>query len=157
MAATNPPPTASPSEPRYRDRRSGCTLPTLSYTECVRSSPNTRGRSGGCRSHWQLIHRSMCWNQRCLESKRRIRSIHRKKRTEWKSRRELNRKRRTSEKLYVRHVLFRSHLVSLCLQFSHLILDHSGPLLVHVTVQGQLLHLEAKRLFLIHKLKRNKK
>lgn len=44
------------------------------------------------------------------------------------------------------------HLVSLCLQLSHLVLDHSILLLVHVTVQGQLLHLQAQALLLIQEL-----
>lgn len=44
------------------------------------------------------------------------------------------------------------YLVSLCLQLSHLVLDHSVLLLVHVTVQGQLLHLEAQALLLIQEL-----
>lgn len=44
------------------------------------------------------------------------------------------------------------HLVSLCLQLSHLVLDHSVLLLVHVTVQGQLLHLQAQALLLIQEL-----
>lgn len=44
------------------------------------------------------------------------------------------------------------YLVSLCLQLFHLVLDHSDLLLVHVTVQGQLLHLEAQALFLLQEL-----
>lgn len=44
------------------------------------------------------------------------------------------------------------YLVSLCLQLFHLVLDHCVLLLVHVTVQGQLLHLEAQALLLIQEL-----
>lgn len=47
------------------------------------------------------------------------------------------------------------YLVSLCLQLSHLVLDHSALLLVHVTVQSQLLHLEAQALLLIQELNGN--
>lgn len=48
-----------------------------------------------------------------------------------------------------------AYLVSLRLQLSHLVLDHSALLLVHVTVEGQLLHLKAQTLLLIQELKRN--
>lgn len=43
----------------------------------------------------------------------------------------------------------RPYLVSLCLQLSHLALDYGALLLVHFTVQSQLLHLEAQALLLI--------
>lgn len=44
------------------------------------------------------------------------------------------------------------YLVSLCLQLSHLVLDHGVLLLVQVTVLGQLLHLQAQALLLIPQL-----
>lgn len=47
------------------------------------------------------------------------------------------------------------YLVSLCLQLSHLVLDHCALLLVHVTVQGQLLYLKSQTLLLIQELNTN--
>lgn len=44
------------------------------------------------------------------------------------------------------------YLVSFCLQLPQLVVDHGGLLLVHVAVQGQLLHLEAQALLLLHEL-----
>lgn len=43
-------------------------------------------------------------------------------------------------------------LVSLSLQLSDLVLDHSALLLVHFTVQSQLLHLESQTLLLMQEL-----
>lgn len=54
--------------------------------------------------------------------------------------------------MFTTRLLSVPYLVSLCLQLSHLVLDHSALLLVHVTVQGQLLHLEAQALLLIQEL-----
>ncbi len=58
-------------------------------------------------------------------------------------------------KVWVTGLLSVPYLVPLRLQLSHLVLDHCVLLLVHVTVEGQLLHLEAQALLLIQELNTN--